>query len=335
MNRLFLLLILSLLYSIRLLYSQEYRINDFTDFENQVNELEKHQQYDEALRLTKSVIDHFPDREFDILKEIIYINEKTEQYEKNLQIWEKGHAKGYFFLLSTRLKRYEPYIKFQPFDDLVKQDDSLRIASFEKSKTIWEVILPDNYSPENQYPLLLILHGGGSNLELAKRRWLIIPEFKKNHIITFIQSYRHMDFNTFGWTSNDERAHRDIKSCFNEIASTFSVDTTRIILSGISAGGTMCFDVCFKRILPVWGIIAFCPGMPWTATLESVHNLNTKFFVIGGEQDYYLPKQKELVELFKQSGANYIHTIIPGMGHEFPDNYQHYMRVGLEFINTD
>ena len=44
--------------------------------------------------------------------------------------------------------------------------------------------------------------------------------------------------------------------------------------------------------------------------------------MLGGETDYYLPKQKQLVELFEETGVHYTYKIIPGMGHEFPEEYE-------------
>jgi predicted esterase len=314
--------------------SQEDPISTFYDFESRVNQLEKDGNYREAIQLTQKVWNQFPEQEFVLMKEMIYLNGKTEQYAKNLQLWETGHQKGYFFLLSPRIKKYEPYLKYPQFDELVRTDEALRQTAFENSKTIYEVVLPAEYTQSSKYPLIFIFHGGGSNLDQAKRSWKIFPLLQNDYIMVYLQSYRPMDSNSFGWLSGDERGHRELTECYDEIQNLYSIDTSRIYLSGISAGATMALDVSFKKILAVRGVIAFCPGMPRNLTTESMITAKPKIYMLGGETDFYLPRQKDLVKLFEKTGVHYIYKIIPGMGHEFPEDYENIVRESLEFIEN-
>jgi predicted esterase len=324
-----LVIILSMLLLVAVSTSQEYRIKDYTDFEKQVNILEKNKQFEQAIKLTRIVWEQFPEREFDLMKEMIYLNSKTGQSEKNLTLWAAGHQKGYFFLLNTAMKKFEPYLKYDRFKQLVKRDEELRLASFDQSESIYELILPDSFIASKKYALMIILHGGGSNLAKTRSRWKLISEMKSEYIVVFIQSYRHMDSNTFGWTSADERAHRDIERCFKQIVSRYPVDTTHTILCGMSSGATMAFDIVFNRILPTHGIIAFCPGKPWKIDMEKLKVIKPEVFMIGGETDYYLSKQTELVTLFQKYEIPYHYRIIPDMGHEFPPEYENLMHEAL------
>ena len=56
------------------LTAQEFHIGDYGDYKKQVNNLEKNEQYETAIQLTKDVWNHFPDHEFDLMKEMIYLN---------------------------------------------------------------------------------------------------------------------------------------------------------------------------------------------------------------------------------------------------------------------
>jgi dienelactone hydrolase len=313
-------------------YGQEYKITDFRDYEMQVNMLEKAGNYDDAKILTGMVRDRFPEREFDLIKELVYLNFKTERYEENLILWAEGHKKGYFFLLNTRMKRYEPYSDNEVFPSLVEKDEQLRKASWEKSTTVYEIVLPDSLITDKEYPLIIILHGGGSNLKKTRARWKIFAELKSAYMVAFLQSYRHMDYNTFGWTSGDKKAHSGIKTCYDEIVNKYPVDTTRIILAGMSAGGTMAFDILFNNILPVNGVVAFCPGNPWISD-SAIKLLNKPgVYMIGGASDYYLPVQKGLVALLQGLQIRISYEIIPGMGHEFPNDYESQMKKALSFL---
>ena len=325
-------LLISMLLLAALCAGQESNINTFKDFEIQVNELEKNAEYDQAIQLTRTVWSQFPNREFDLMKEMIYLNFKTGRYDDNLQIWAEGQAKGYFFLLNTRMKKYEPYINNEFFFDLVRTDEALRQASFMESETVYEIELPDTITPSRKYPLMIILHGGGRNMEKMRESWKIIPAMKSDFIITFVQSYRHLDYNTFGWTSSDERAYNDLMDIFTEIVAKYPVDTSCVILCGISAGGTMAFDIALNNILTVSGVIAFCPGKPRKIDPDALDQCSFKIFMLGGEFDYYLPRQEEMARLFKEFNILYHYKIITGMHHEFPMDYELQMNEGIAFL---
>ena len=317
---------------IQILQGQQAQISDFSEFKKQVNQLEKEGRYREAVQLTKDVWDRFPENEFDLMKEMIYLNEKTGQHEKNLEIWEKGHHKGYFFLLNPRIPKYEPYLEYVKFDELVSRDESLRSAAFEESKTIYEVVLPVKYRQEKNYPLLLIFHGGGSNLNRSRNSWKIVPPLDTDFITIYLQSYRCMDSNTYGWLSADERTHAELKGCFNQILKEYSVDLSQIYFGGISAGATMALDIAFSETLPVQGVIAFCPGMPRKLTAASITTRHPKVYMLVGENDFYRPKQQELIQLFEKTGITYVYKVIPGMGHEFPGDYEHILQESLNYV---
>ena len=308
------------------------QILDFSDFEQQVNQLEEEGRYQDAIQLTREVWDRFPESEFDLMKEMIYLNEKTGQHEKNLQIWENGHQKGYFFLLSPRIPKYEPYLEYTLFDELVSRDESLRSAAFKESQTIYEVVLPEQYDAQRKYPLLIIFHGGGSNLNRSRNSWKIVSPLDTDFITIYLQSYRCMDSNTYGWLSADERTHQELKGCFDELIEQYPADLSHIYLGGISAGATMALDIALSKSIPVKGVIAFCPGLPRNLTEKSIITTQPKVYILAGENDFYRPKQQELVGIFEKTGIKYKYKIIPGMGHEFPGDYEQILQESLNYV---
>lgn len=313
-------------------FSQDRGVDAYPEFQRKVNSLEKQGQYRKALQLTRRVFNHYPEREFDLMKELIYLHEKTDQLRLNISLWSEGHEKGYFFLLDSRIKRYKPYLDFEKFHDLAEKDQALRAAALAKAETVYKLVLPENYSPGVSYPLLIIMHGGGSNLVKVQERWELIPEISSDYLICFIQSYRHYDSETFGWSPGDRRTRQDIRNIYDDIVLSCPVDTSRVYLGGTSAGGTMALDLAFCGILPVSGIIAFCPGKPGDLDLSSMKNRYPAIFMLGGEQDHYLPRQKELALLFKDAGIRFTHEIVPGMGHGFPEQYRNVMTRALQFL---
>jgi predicted esterase len=314
--------------------AQTAKFSSYDEYYEEVNRLETEKSYDQALKLVGSVKNQFPDRQFEISQEFIYLYTKTEQFEKCFEIWEEGHRKGYFYFINTRMPRYAPFLEFERFTAIVEADAKLREEALAKSRTIYEVETPVGYSKENNYPLLIVLHGGGSSIERARKKWKS-EKLGQEYILAFVQSYLHYDYKTFGWRSYDPRAREDLKRCYDEIIKAYSVDTSMLVIGGISAGGTAAFDIAFNQILPVRGLIGICTGKPDEFDSTRVRASKTaglKVIIMGGEKDYYLPHQEEMVAVFKAVGLSYRFDVIAGMGHEYPQDFSSRLDSALKFV---
>ena len=297
--------------------------NTYDAFYNAVLKLEKEDQYDSALVIVEDNWHTYPDHEFELMKELEYLYRKTEQYEKSLDLFKSGHNKGYFFLLHPNLPKYAPYVEYEGFVDLVETDTELRTAAIDSAETIYEIVLPQNYYYNKDYPLFFILHGGGSSLQKAKERWVIPDEIKTDYIIAFVQSYLYYDSNTFGWRSYDERTREDISRIYDEITSRYQIDTATVYIGGMSAGGTAAMDFAINHIIPIKGVFGVCPGKPQEFDEEKVAEVNKfglKIMMVAGEDDQYRTRQEEMERIFIKQNIPYKYIIIPGMGHDIPDD---------------
>ena len=299
------------------------------------NKLEKDENYELAKKLIANNIKYYPNNWFVLSKEQIYINEKLLMFEDNLSIFKEGHTKGYFYLIHSALPKYKEYKNLHGFDSIAKVDQLLRNETMVVSQTIYEVELPDNFTQQKPYPLCFIFHGGGSCLERVKEHWHS-STLNSNYIKVYLQSYRHYDSNTFGWRSGDSISDEDIKEILIELQSKYSIDNAKILVAGISAGGTYAIDVALRQVIPVNGFVTFCSGIPSNITadlLKSISKLEISGFLVGGDNDYYLPKQKQLAEILSLAGNRNKHLIVSNMGHQYPDNEDYYINLALNFIN--
>jgi len=323
--------ILLYLISIWTLTAQDSAIEKFM---NEVQELENNMEYIEALELIDSNLQKFYDYEFRLLKEKIYLNEKMDHYAENLHIFEYAHEKGYFFLLHPDIAKYKPYRVFPEFEEISQRDLKIRAQVNAESKTTYKVHLPKDFTGEKRWPLLLIFHGGGSNLDRVQKHWQS-ETLKSGYIKVYLQSYNHYDTETYGWRSGDNIADIKIFRIFIEIIKEYPIDYEKIILAGISAGATYAIDVAIRNVIPANGIIAFCPGIP--KDLKSIDqskkaNMAVKVYMVGGEKDYYLPKQKEMAELFTKSGRQFQHEVFKDMGHQYPEDEDAVINTALTFF---
>ena len=303
---------------------------------NEINQFEKDQQYDTCIALLVPLLKVYDENWFKISKELIYLNEKTGNTENNLQIFTKGHELGYFYFIHPALPKFKPYKAFAKFDTIVKTDIKLRENVIKKAETIYETQLPINYSETKIYPLCIIFHGGGSNLNSVKKHWHS-DKLDSGYIKVYVQSFRHYDSETFGWRSGEKRTDEDIQKIYNELNTKYKIDTTNIIVCGISAGGTCAIDLSVRQVIPVKGFITFCSGISANITLDFVKKQSGKLkgFIVGGENDYYLPKQKQMTEIFDNTNFAYKHIIVKDIGHQYPDNENDYINEALKFFKNE
>lgn len=303
-------------------------------FMDSINKLERDSLYHIARNLAINYLENTTNNWFAVSKELIYINENLGNYEDNMLVFSKGHRAGYFYLIHPSLPKFKPYLTLERFDSISRTDLKMRSQSLEKSNTIYEVHLPNNYQENRMYPLIIIFHGGGSNLEKVKNHWQS-PLVDSAFIKIYLQSYRYYDSQTFGWRSGDKRSDDDIIEIYTQILEDYQVDTSCILVAGISAGGTYASDIALRNVIPVKGVISFCQGIP--KNLSGGHsnttlNSNTIYYMVGGDKDFYLNRQLELVDIFLTNNIIHNHIIVDNMVHEYPENEQFFIENGINFI---
>lgn len=90
--------------------------------------------------------------------------------------------------------------------------------------------------------------------------------------------------------------------------------------------------MAFNEIIPVHGYVGICPNRPRTLDATQagrLRELGMSVVIIGGETDYFLPRQWEMVAAFDSARFAYEFTVIPGMGHQYPDYFQKRLEAAL------
>lgn len=304
-----------------------------------INLLEESNNYEKARTLAMEKWKEYPEYWFDLAKEIVYLNSKTGRYKENLLIFREGHAMGYFFFLHPGLKSSQPYKEFEQFDQIAADDQKLRDQANKNASLKYRVCLPEVYSIEDNYPLMIILHGGGSSMEKALKKWQPY-EWNDNCIIVFMQSSFHLSSNTYGWSKYDPRSRKEIKEAYWEIIRDYPVDTTDIILSGISAGATMALDLYVNNIIPLSGLLAFSPAVPREFMNIGDHEKELKdrlAVIIYGEleSEARMKDLEEIGQAFHKLSLPCQVFKIAGLGHNYPDDFPYWIRRGIQQINSN
>lgn len=298
-------------------------------FLDEISDLEKNSDYGLAREQLKLKMHLYPDNEFDLLKELVYLNEKLGYYKENLELFREAHARGYFFLIHPAMPKYKPYMELEDFASISERDLELRDSTNSVSIPVYDVILPLAHKKNKSYPLLFIFHGGGSNIERAKDYWTS-EEIDNKYIRVFLQSAIHSDFNTYGWKNSDSSAVAIINEAYEYVRTSFSVNTSNIYICGISAGASSAIYSACTGNIAAKGLFVVCTGIPEDLTVEDYARVSDiSFIIIGGETDYYRPRQNRLLDSLKKAELDYEYILIPGMGHQYPDNFSKLLELYL------
>jgi len=173
------------------------------------------------------------------------------------------------------------------------------------------IYLPEDYSKEKAWPLMVFLHGAGErghNLDLVKKHGPP-KRLDQGENVPFIIVSPQCPTNQW-WPNRVEH----VMALIDEITETYHVDKTRIYLTGLSMGGFGTWAIAsayperFAAIAPICG-----GGQPYIAG-----NLkNIPIWAFHGADDPVVPlvRSQEMVDAVNRAGGNAKLTIYPGVGH--------------------
>lgn len=240
----------------------------------------------------------------------------------------------------AKLKRYETAaflrVELQRFEEILsaaeKGKDALKekkgifrrayLSGIDSTLQPYSIKVPRDYNPDKKYPLLVFLHGSGQD----DRGVLYKSKGIKEEFIELAPRGRG--------TSNvysKDYAQDDIREAIDDVIKNYSIDTTKIILSGFSMGGYGVYRT-FYETPERFAALAVFSGHPdlanrWGVEGEQPNFLNEKYlsdfrnkkiFIFHGGRDRNCPIEltKELVVLLKKNGAKVTFVLEEDKGHE-------------------
>ncbi len=181
------------------------------------------------------------------------------------------------------------------------------------------VFLPEDYSPEKKYPMVVFLHGAGERGngkdELYKIQKHALPKYaaagkKFPFILLCPQCPGRVVWNNVVF---------ELKALIDKVAEEYNADMSRIAITGISMGGFgtwemgLTYSNYFCAIAPVCG-----GGLSWRCS----NLMNTPVWAFHGDIDDAVPIKNslEMVDSVNSKGGNAKLTIFHGVGHDSWDN---------------
>jgi poly(3-hydroxybutyrate) depolymerase len=190
--------------------------------------------------------------------------------------------------------------------------------------------LPQHYDPQKKYPLVIMLHGAGSNHRLALRR-----VFGKSNVngetdveaTRYFPEWKNIDYivatpyarGTAGYQGIPEK---DVYDVLADVKKRFSIDEDRTYLTGLSMGGGGTLWLSMTRP-DIWAAIApVCPAPPngTSALAMNARNLPAHFFHGDQDQAVNVAVSRDWVKNLKDMGYQVEYTEYPGVNHNSWEN---------------
>ncbi|MCD9015415.1 carboxylesterase family protein [Parachryseolinea silvisoli] len=203
-------------------------------------------------------------------------------------------------------------------------------SSIDDTEQPYGLYLPPNYDETKKYPLVIMLHGAGSNHRLSLRRvfgksnangendveaTLYFPQWKDVDYIVASPYAR----GTMGYQGV---AEHDVYDVLADVKKRFSIDEDRTYLTGLSmgGGGTLWIGLTHPDI---WAaMFPVCPAPPKGTDDLAGNALNVPMYFHHGDQDSAVPVavSREWTKKLKELGVNVEYTEYPGVNHNSWEN---------------
>lgn len=189
-------------------------------------------------------------------------------------------------------------------------------------------------------PLLLALHGGADIPGEHDAYWAAAGGL--GVLVAIPRSSQRRTSDTFWWGGphepyDRERSERDVRAAYDEVGATYEFDATRVVLGGFSQGAVLAVTLALQnRPFSVHGFACVGPGIE---DLESLRSLmepaaarGLRGWILAGEKERGLDWITRLSHELTSHGVSCQLEIVPGLGHEFPDDFGGRLASGLSFV---
>lgn len=181
-------------------------------------------------------------------------------------------------------------------------------------KLDYYLYFPENYTtkPEEQFPILLFLHGGGESGDT-------LGALKKNGPPKLITQGKQFPFLILAPQNPHKKKWWNtgaVNQLLDSIVSNNRVDKKRIYLTGLSRGGGAAWEMAvqYPEKFAALAVVCGMAPVPYASWIDK----NMPIWVFHGEEDKSIPisESENMVNRLKIMGHDVKFTRYPGVGHD-------------------
>jgi phospholipase/carboxylesterase len=180
----------------------------------------------------------------------------------------------------------------------------------------YSLYVPENYTPERQWPLVLALHGGSGHGRLFLWSWLRDARSRGAIVVAPTAIGR-----TWALMGEDVDSP-NLKHVLDEVRAHWAIDSSRLLLTGLSDGGTFCYvsglDSAspFTHLAPV--AASFHPLIAEMADAARLRALPIQ--IVHGSHDWMFSAElaRQACDSLRAAGAEVSYREIADLSHTYP-----------------
>lgn len=308
---------------------------DFHRVRGQVLDLHREGRYQEALQVAAKAREQFPGKG-ETSYWIACLQCRLDDPEGALRTLQGAVKNGHWWSARwlTQDPDLEPLRDRPLFQEIVAESRRRREEAQAGARPELLILPPENYASKEAFPLLIALHWFGGTVEEFAPYWE--PVRKVGFLLAVPQSSQVATEDGFGWNDR-ERGHREIATHWERLNRLYPIDNERVIIAGASQGGRLAIEIALAGdIFHCHGFIAVVPairdpeGLVVRAEKAAKHGL--RGWIITGEHDHFRPGAESFCELLQNAGVSCELTVVPGLGHDFPDDFGTRLPAAIGFV---
>jgi predicted esterase len=296
----------------------------------------------DALALAMEIVERFPEQSAESSYLLACAYNRVGQEDEALRALELALDRGSCWNQSLLL--WSPSLK--PLQNRPRFDRIL-----DRSKTIIEaleavtrvgvaVFPPQAVETALPPPLLLSLHGGADIPGEHDGYWAAAAG--RGVLVAVAQSSQRRSSDTFWWGGPPEpfdhaRSEQDVHGAYDEVRARCAFDGARVVLGGFSQGAVLAVTLALQnRPFPINGFACVGPGVeamePLVPLMEPAGARGLRGWILAGETERGLGLVTRLSDTLNAHGVPCQLEVLPGIGHEFPDDFGARLQSGLHFV---
>jgi len=192
----------------------------------------------------------------------------------------------------------------------------IHVSNEPGSRGGYSMYVPEYYSPDRRWPLVMALHGGSGNGRGFLWSWL--REARSLGAILIAPTATGPTWALMGEDTDSPNLWRILE----DVRARWNVDPARMLMTGMSDGGTFCYvsglDAAspFTHLAPVSA--TFHPLMAEMADAERLRRL--PIHIVHGKLDWMFPVQvaRQTQQALSAAGADVTYREIDDLSHTYP-----------------
>jgi predicted esterase len=292
--------------------------------------------YARALAFAEQAFDRFPERAKQTLHWRICLMAVSGKQEQSLQLFKEALTQGYCYPPAA-LEKEPDLVSLRDvaaFEELLEVNNQ-RFAEIQAHARPELLVVP-LAQQATTYPLLIALHGNGSNARDTSEYWAEITA--QGWLLALPQSSQLIGPAECIW-DNRQQGSGEICEHLAALTHTYAIDQERVVLGGFSNGGGLAIWLALRQSMKTRGFIALGPTLTaaelqvLTPLLDTQTPAGLRGSIIVGEEDTWsLEISHKIAELLHAHDVSCKLEILPGLDHSYPPHFAEWVAQGLAFV---